>query len=88
MSGLLLARKFKAFWTALKAGGTGPEEEFVRENVAALLASANGFESRLRDNVAVEIEASFRGLALKTLESFLGLEGELLARVSRSSQGC
>jgi translation initiation factor 3 subunit K len=75
MSGLLLARKFKAFWRVLADGGEGKHEQLVRGKVAELLKSSAGFESLLRENIAVEVEATFKGLARATLESFLGLEG-------------
>ncbi|KAI5478142.1 translation initiation factor eIF-3 subunit 12 [Pseudohyphozyma bogoriensis] len=70
LSGLLQARKFKAFWAALRTD----EDKQVAELVDELVKSASGFEGVLRSNIAKEVEASFKGIARKTLESFLGLE--------------
>lgn len=48
----------------------------VQKTIQELLKSAVGFEDILRNSIAVEVEASFKGLALTTLESFLGLQGK------------
>lgn len=76
---MLQARKFKSFWNVLrngKGGGEeGKEEEKVKKTVIGLLKSAVGVEERLRDCIAQEVEQSFKSLARKTVESFLGLEG-------------
>lgn len=42
--------------------------------MAGLRRSAPAFEETLRRQIAAEVEASFVGLARKTVESFLGLE--------------
>lgn len=65
------------FWNTLREGkgGHGKEEEEVRKTVEGLLKSAVGVEERLRDCIASEVEGSFKSLARKTVESFLGLEG-------------
>ncbi|KAK4047511.1 hypothetical protein OIO90_006153 [Microbotryomycetes sp. JL221] len=66
----LQARQFKAFWQALRQ----PTPAQAQEQVAELVSSANRFERRIRDNIATEVEQSFRSVSRKTLESFLGLE--------------
>lgn len=82
LSALLHGRKFRLFWSALREGVATEDptvEKKVREGISALEVSAVGFEKVLRENIALEIEASFKGLQLSTLETFLGLARSLLA---------
>lgn len=74
LSALLLARKFRLFWAALRTPAP-TDAPHVRDTITALLASATGFEARVRESISQEIEPSFKGLSRKMLESFLGLEG-------------
>ncbi|KAK4698129.1 translation initiation factor 3 subunit K, partial [Phenoliferia sp. Uapishka_3] len=73
LSSLLLARKFRLFWQTLRTPGPS-DAPFVRDTMAALLASATGFEARVRDSISLEIVSSFKGIEKKMLESFLGVE--------------
>lgn len=74
LSQLLQGRKFRSFWKELRDGlGEGPEGKLEDE----VKASAVGYEERLREVIAAEVEASFKGIEKKMLESFLGLEGTL-----------
>ena len=77
LSTLLRARKFAAFWAALRSPKVdGPFAKQVGETVARLVASAAGFEATIRSEIANEVDASFVGIKRATLESFLGLEGK------------
>ncbi|KAL8278648.1 hypothetical protein RQP46_008940 [Phenoliferia psychrophenolica] len=73
LSALILARKFRLFWSTLRTADKD-DKPFVRDSIKALLASATGFEARCRDSISREIEPSFKGLERKMLESFLGVE--------------
>ncbi|KAM0756116.1 ARM repeat-containing protein [Meredithblackwellia eburnea MCA 4105] len=74
LNALLLARKFKVFWQTLKSSPLLVENPAVKDQFESLVASAVGFEDRVRDSISLEIVESFKGLSKKTLESFLGLE--------------
>ncbi|KAK4049591.1 hypothetical protein OIV83_004089 [Microbotryomycetes sp. JL201] len=67
----LHARQFKAFWQALRS----PPQK-ATDQLADLTASASGFESTLRSNIAKEVEQSFRSLSRQTLASFLGVQAD------------
>ena len=90
LSSLLLARKFKAFWSTLREGDKSAKdsetEKLVQESVQEMLGTAQGFEARVRESISVEVEATFKGLARKTLESFLGLEGRFARRLVMTSR--
>lgn len=73
LSAFLQARQFRAFWKTLRQGEEG-EDTKVKAGVSDLLAQAKGFEERVRESISVEVEATFKGVATKTIESFLGLE--------------
>lgn len=81
LSQLLASRKFVAFWQLLRQGtatqarddvdATEHAQE-VQDAVRKLVDEAPGFEARVRQSIAGEIEQSFRGIKRATLESFLG----------------
>lgn len=50
----------------------------MESKLKELLERTGGFESRLRDSIAVEVMSTFKALSQITLESFLGLESELI----------
>lgn len=79
LSTLLHARKFRAFWTlvnhASPAASGEEKEEQVRGLVEGLKASATGWDERVRDEVAREVERCFRSVKKETLVAFLGTEG-------------
>ncbi|GAA6043333.1 hypothetical protein JCM8097_008033 [Rhodosporidiobolus ruineniae] len=72
LSKLAQARKFREFWSLLRAGGEGEKEAEVKAGVAALVRSAPAYEARLQQSIAAEVERSFRSIARPTLEVFLG----------------
>lgn len=77
MSKLLQARRFKAFWALLRLGGEGGDkEEEVRALVGGLREEAMRHEEALRDKIVKEVADSFKAVERKTLESFLGFEGQ------------
>ncbi|KAM0786704.1 hypothetical protein ACM66B_002147 [Microbotryomycetes sp. NB124-2] len=72
LSQRLHARQFKAFWQGLHSKNELPQA--ANDQLQDLLSSANGFEHRVRDSIANEVEQSFRTVSRKTLASFLGVE--------------
>lgn len=77
LSSLLQARKLRAFWTLYRTGRPDAErEDEVRARMEGLAAATKGAEQRVRNCVAQEVERSFRSLDRKTLEGFLGAQGE------------
>ncbi|GAA6054496.1 hypothetical protein JCM3770_001017 [Rhodotorula araucariae] len=76
LSALLHARKFRAFWTLVRDGGSAGEgdddELLVRKAVEGMAAAAPGWEDALRGGIAAEVERCFRSIKRDTLASFLG----------------
>ncbi|BGP13527.1 hypothetical protein JCM10213v2_001453, partial [Rhodosporidiobolus nylandii] len=74
LSKLAQARQFREFWRLVRDGQQGAEKESeVKAALDGLKRSAPGFEERVRESFAKEVERSFRSVARPTLEVFLGV---------------
>lgn len=84
LSGYLHARQFRTFWKTLREGQQGEEEQKVHKGVQQLVHQAVGFDETVRQSIAQEVEATFKGVKVQTIESFLGLERESCSLFSPS----
>ena len=74
LSSLLQGRKFRQFWSAIDKVEGGKD---VEGQVAALKRDSKGWEQAIREEIAKEVELSFRSVKKETLAGFMGTQGKL-----------
>ncbi|GAA5995685.1 hypothetical protein JCM5350_006642 [Sporobolomyces pararoseus] len=72
LSSLLQGRKFRQFWSAIDKVEGGKD---VEGQVAALKRDSKGWERAIREEIAKEVELSFRSVKKETLAGFMGTQG-------------
>ncbi|GAA5898906.1 uncharacterized protein JCM6883_003467 [Sporobolomyces salmoneus] len=71
LSSLLQGRKFRQFWSAINEVQGGKD---VEGQVEALKRDAKGWERAIRQEIAKEVELSFRSVKKETLAGFMGTQ--------------
>ncbi|KDE07477.1 hypothetical protein MVLG_02341 [Microbotryum lychnidis-dioicae p1A1 Lamole] len=75
LSQYLQARRFKLFWSSIGGNLTeGDKAIEVNKILGEMKEAAEGWERVTREQIAIELEQSFRGLDQKTTQVFLGLQ--------------
>ncbi|GAA5934200.1 uncharacterized protein JCM15063_000583 [Sporobolomyces koalae] len=73
LSSLLQGRKFRQFWSAVDK----VEDGNVKSQVEALKRDAKGWERAIREEIAKEVELSFRSIKKDTVAGFMGTSADL-----------
>ncbi|GAA5949463.1 hypothetical protein JCM3765_002670 [Sporobolomyces pararoseus] len=71
LSSLLQGRKFRQFWSAIITVEGGKD---VEGQVEALKKDSKGWERAIREEIAKEVELSFRSVKKETLAGFMGTQ--------------
>ena len=73
LSSTLQGRKFRQFWSAVNKVEGGAD---VKGQMEELKRSSKGWEKAIREEIAKEVELSFRSVKKEILAGFMGTEGE------------
>jgi len=73
LSSTLQGRKFRQFWSAVNNVEAGAD---VKGQMEELKRSSKGWEKAIREEIAKEVELSFRSVKKEILVGFMGTEGE------------
>lgn len=73
LSSTLQGRKFRQFWSAVNNVEGGAD---VKGHMEELKRSSKGWEKAIREEIAKEVELSFRSVKKEILVGFMGTEGE------------